>query len=613
MVTAAQIKKQFGFGDSSHGLIVVDSAEALTTPSLKGQAHYIRRAFDRLNLDAVVCVDGVPTVLLAKFDKPISRTKVNDLQRKFWNLGTGTLLLLLDPTAMFVFSNMMLPSTETGEIIEHQALVEKLELVADTLESCQFMTRVATGRYYREHSDKFKPANTVDQYLLSNLGYVAELLRRDNSIEERKRVHAFLGRIIFTSYLVDRGIVELADYSFVKKQNVVSLLDLLTACDADTLYKVFEQLREDFNGSMFETDLKAERLSVTDDDISTLVKFLRTGFHRSPAKVLYEPPLVLINDGFTLFSFVDFFTFYSDSLTGISGPERDEDLLRFFTLFVNSKIAIYFLGHIAGSLGIERPHVRVHELMRLPFPLPGSPNSHKDAEAIVTEVASRMKALQTEVALEYAKADSADDFELRAKSLAETRRVRVEQLQVDLEPLVYKYFKLNKYEIMHIEDTCEIISPSATPTSPTVRTKTTDPTSANERWQYADLLCKTLNKWSESDRSRSDTAPFYFAAELASYAEIGMVLLTLMQAESPTTPTDVTANGQLQKVIDRITKSSSYEQGSFSYLRGKIFASGKKIHILKQDMRVQWMRTSALNDADMIFQAIVTSSKKKRK
>ena len=195
MVTTSQIQKQFGLGDSSSGLIVVNSAEALTNPSLKGQAHYIRRAFDRLDLDAVVCVDGVPTVLLAKFDKPIARARVNDLQRKFWNLGTGTLLLLLDPTAIFVFSNMMLPSNDDGEITEHEALVEKLELVADTLEACQFMTRVATGRYYREHSDKFKPANTVDQYLLRNLGHVGDLLRRDNSIEERKRVHAFLGRI----------------------------------------------------------------------------------------------------------------------------------------------------------------------------------------------------------------------------------------------------------------------------------------------------------------------------------------------------------------------------------------------------------------------------------
>ena len=1097
MVTTSQIQKQFGLGDSSSGLIVVNSAEALTNPSLKGQAHYIRRAFDRLDLDAVVCVDGVPTVLLAKFDKPIERTRVNDLQRKFWNLGTGTLLLLLDPTAIFVFSNMMPPSNDDGEITEHEALVEKLELVADTLEACQFMTRVATGRYYREHSDKFKPANTVDQYLLRNLGHVGDLLRRDNSIEERKRVHAFLGRIIFTSYLVDRGIVDLADYSFIKKQNVVNLLDLLTAYNADTLYQVFEQLRHDFNGSMFETDLEAERLSVTDYDISTLVKFLRgdevrsgqgslgfwaydfasipvetisaiyekfleeedatrkgqdgafytprhlaemvvdeatahldslsevrcldpacgsgiflvvlfnriaeeyrrdnpnvitrtrlnklvdvlehqicgvdvnltacriacfslyiayldqfdsktlkklqkqsdkilpnllaykdsnyentktpvvyegnffdsklpkldnfdvivgnppwvgrnqsadqsvvkwledpeanpfladvprakarraavflpqkqiahafmwkTSLHLSetgrvclllpvqvllnqtdafqyawfskmrvervfnlsdfryflfqdairPASIilfgnrhesatsdrvehvapkvrqqdprsglikvfpedrkwvstdeildaareknddnvrqnsaatfwkrlfrgsardiafvdyllsvesisavagdrrtnkrwlsgkgmqpwylaseataigygkseqipgklndaiidtsskelnvfllrsdtktleshltglgaslsevhrardhrLYEPPVVLVNKGFSKVAFADFKVLFQDTLTGFSGDQCDSDLLRFFTVYLNSKLSWFVAFHTAAALGIERDEVRVHELMRLPFPLPDSPNSHKDAEAIVTEVASRMKALQTEIALEYAEAESIGDFEVRAKTLAETRRARVDQLQADLEPLVYKYFKLNKYEIMHIEDTCEIISPSATPTSPTVRTKTTEPTSTTERKLYSDLLCKTLNKWSESDQSDSDGLPFYFAAELASFTDIGMVLLTLTQAESPTTPAEVSANGQLQKAVNRITRSSSYAQGSFNYLRGMIFASGKKIHILKQDMRAHWMRTSAMNDADQIFQAIVTSRKGKR-
>jgi len=299
-------------------------------------------------------------------------------------------------------------------------------------------------------------------------------------------------------------------------------------------------------------------------------------------------------------------------LTGISGPDSDENLLRLLTVYLNSKLAKFFIFHISGSLGTERERVLVQELLRLPFPLPDSPNSHKDAEAIVTEVASRMKALQTEVALEYAKAESIGEFELRAKTLAETRRARVDQLQADLEPLVYKYFKLNKYEIMHIEDTCEIISPSATPTSPTVRTKTTEPTSTTERKRYADLLCKTLNKWSESDQSDSDGLPFYFAAELACFTDIGMVLLTLTQAESPTTPAEVSANGQLQKAVNRITRSSSYAQGSFSYLRGMIFASDKKIHILKQDMRAHWMRTSALNDADQIFQAIVTSRKGKR-
>lgn len=1104
MLTTAQIQQQFGLGDSSSGLIIVDPAEALTNPNLKGQSHYIRRAFERLKLDAMVCVDGLPTVFLAKFDKPIARFKVNELHRRFWNLGTGTLLVLLDPTAMFVFSGMMLPSNAEGEITEHDAFVERLDLVSDTLEACQFITRIATGSYYREHADKFKLSNTVDQYLLNNLGHVGDLLRRNDSAEERRRVHAFLGRIIFTCYLVDRGIIELEAYSFIRKKNVKTVLDLLTEYDADTLYKVFEQLRTDFNGSMFETDLAAERRSVTDGDISTLIRFLRgdevrsgqlalgfwaydfasipvetisaiyekfleeedaskkgkegafytprhlaemvvdeatahldslsevrcldpscgsgiflvilfnriaeefkrknpnvitrtrihrlmdvlehqicgvdvnvtacriacfslyiayldqfdsktlkelqeqsdkilpnllaykdknyqntgtpvvyegnffdsqlpirdrfdvivgnppwvgrnqtadqsvvqwindpeanpyladaprartariamflpqkqiahafmwktplhlsesgrvclllpvqvllnqtdafqhawfrqvrvervfnlsdfryflfqdairpasiilfgkndesstsnrvehvapkvrqqdprsglikvfpedrkwvsnddiveaartrsganenqgssaifwksllwgtprdiafleyllsietlgdiagdpeegkrwvkgsgfkpwyqssfdaspitygqpkpfdnklsdlfiatvddsiglfvleqdtmslehrletisrngtsaskLGFHRSPNKKVYTAPLVLINKGFTKFAFASFNLMYQDSLRGISGPKDDADVLMFLTVLLNSKLAKYYFFHTAGSLGTERDQVHVHELMRLPFPLPGSPNCHKDAEAIVSEVATRMKTLQHEIAVEYAKAESDGSFELRSQSLAESRRVRVEQLQAELEPLVYKYFKLNKYEIMHIEDTCEIIIPSATPQSPTTHTKTTARTSIDDRKQYADLLCNTLNHWSKSDRPRGDAPPFYFAAELASFPAVGMVLLTIQQAESPTSPIEVRANGQLQKAIDRINKASSYEQGSFSYLRGKIFASGTAIHVLKQDMRSQWTRTMALNDADQIFHAIITSRTPKRK
>lgn len=1114
MVTAEKIRRDFGLGDSAEDILFVSPADAAASDFIRGQSHYIRRAFDRLRLDGVLCIDGVPTVYLKKFERPVGRREINELQQKLWNQGTGTLLVVVDPAFVYVFSSMVLPSVDEGNVDSHQALVERLDRVANVLEECQLVTRVASGQYYREHAPKFQPSNTVDQHLLKNLGAVGDLLRHDESPNERKRVHAFLGRIIFACYLIDRGVIELQDYSFVRRKGVKTLLELLSVYDTarakDVLYQLFERLRIDFNGSMFETDLDEEKATISDDDIGTLKRFLhgdeldskqpslgfwaydfsvipvetisaiyekfleeedaaekdrhgafytprhlaemvvdeatsefdtligkrcldpacgsgiflvilfnriaeeierqsprahkrtrvnelldvlenqlcgvdvnktacriacfslyiafldqfdpptlielqtrsdkllpkllaykesnyqnadmpvvyegnffdpslpirddfdiivgnppwvgrnqtadaeverwieseqhnpflkdaprakarrkaifqpqkqiahafmwkaplhankcghiclllpvqvllnktdafqhawfakmavhrvfnlsdfrwflfqdadrpatiiqyglrngdeepeaveyvvpkvrqqdprsglirvfaedrkwvqtsdvihaarssnevgeddtaagasvfwksllwgsprdvafvtylrsldclgdiagepgegkrwmkgqgfqpwyqisydanprsypepkpipgkmadpfirtiddsiemfvlqydtitlgerldsilckghpkdtprdslrasKKGFRRSPDKRLYKPPLVLVNDGFNKFAFAEFFTFYQHSLTGISATEEDEDLLRFLTVFLKSKLASYFTFHTASSLGTERDRVLVVELMRLPFPLPDSPDSHENAASIVHEVANRMKQLQLQIESEYE--NEASGLQLRSQTLAESRHERVEQLQAELEPLVYRYFKLTEDEITLVEDTCRIISESATPTSPDKQIPTTRPTSVEDRQRYSDRLCETLNKWSKKDQPDGRKQPFFFRAEVIPFPAVGMTLLTLHQAKEPGALIESTANGQLDRVVARLHKSASYARGSFEYLRGVIFGDGNQIHILKPDMLGQWTQTAALNDADQIFHAVVQSKRK---
>jgi hypothetical protein len=248
--------------------------------------------------------------------------------------------------------------------------------------------------------------------------------------------------------------------------------------------------------------------------------------------------------------------------------------------------------------------------MRLPFPLPGSNNSHRDAEAIVKEVASRMKRLQANIAAQYAESEASEEFKLRGESLAETRSQQVAQLMGDLEPLVYRYFKLTDSEIAYVEDACNIVIPSATPASPETPIRTTEPTTAAERQTYGDLLCKTLNTWSMADQPSGREPPFCFAAECTRFANIGMAMVTLGQREKQQETIEVEAGSQLAHVVDRLTKTASYEEGSFEYLRGVIFADGKNIRILKPDMLGQWTRTAALTDADEIFHAIVQSSRR---
>ena len=122
------------------------------------------------------------------------------------------------------------------------------------------------------------------------------------------------------------------------------------------------------------------------------------GFRRSPPRCLFEPPLVLINKGFNRALFSDFFVFYQDSITGISGPEEDREYLVFLSVYAQSRLASYFQYHTAGSLGMERPEVKVHELLRLPFPLPGQTNLDKEkAHHIVRQITSKVMAFREEL------------------------------------------------------------------------------------------------------------------------------------------------------------------------------------------------------------------------
>ncbi len=270
--------KTFGLPDSAKE-VFFGSLDDVAARGVSGQAHYMRRAFTELNLNGILCIDGRPTVYFKDFKRPVRRSEVNELHKKFWNQGAGTLLVIQDPNRVRVFSGMAAPSNDTAAgVDDHAALVEDLGRVATVLE--RFVEQVASGYYYRKHLTFFDQRNTIDRHLLDDLGEVANLLCRDKSAAERKPAsHALLGRIIFTCYLIDRKIIDLQDYSFIRKKGVVKLVDLFREYEQqqakELLYKLFVRLREDFNGSMFDDDLEAEKQLVSDNDIDSLRSFFQ--------------------------------------------------------------------------------------------------------------------------------------------------------------------------------------------------------------------------------------------------------------------------------------------------------------------------------------------------
>ena len=1084
------------------------SIEDVDKYAINGQAHYMRRAFQSMALDGIFCIEGKPTVYLKNFHSSLNRSQINELHKKFWNQSTATILILQDPRMLYIFSGMVKPDADIeNPIEEHEALIKTLNRVADTLEHYKLFERIATGEYYRSHPKKFHPKGTVDHYLIHQLTDLSDQLAHKDTVEYRRKINSFVGRLIFTCYLIDREIIFLDDYNILFEQKIRSLLDLFELNSISTIRQcldvLFTSLKKDFNGSMFEEDFESELSMLTKRDLIPLRQFLQgqkigssqmvlgfwaydfsvipvetisaiyeallgienpddkrskgafytprhlaemvvdeavsglstlldktfldpscgsgiflvtlfnrmadecyernktldekskinelkrllkenlygidvnptacritcfslyiafldqfeprylhklqnrngkilpkllayedqqwkninrasifqgnffqhdlpihdnfdviignppwpgrtskpdevlmqwledknhnpllcdpnlpgkkiyrksvfypsnqvahafmwkallhlkksgnccmllpsevllnktdifqkewfkrttvdkvihladyrrllfekairpcfiacfnpnkpdidsheidyvvpkylgqdpvvgkipvasddcvaillkdvidaikakeasvlwkshysgsprdwklinylqnlpslsqlagppksnkpwktgkglkpwyqAGYDRAPAtygdpkpipgslddpfieatypkaqycvlssdcitlgeklrkvkykdstipeskrsastkglymghhKWRYEPPLVLINKGFNRVLFADFFVFYQDSVTGISGPDKDKDLLIFLSVYAKSRLASYFQYHTSGSWGIERTEVRLHELLRLPFPTPENMGMNKKkTQQVVKKVASKVRAFKKELEALHQAYEVQHKIKLHGYSFDEARQIKSEELSQKLEPFVYEYFGLTKEEIALIEDTCEIYEKSATPERYDKPIKTLQKTTENDRLQYSKWLCSTLNNWI-LEAWQSDPPPFLFCAESTQFNTLGQVLISLCKTKSKRKNIEVDHKSvEMVDALKRISNASISERGSLTYLRGIIFAENDKIHILKPDMLGKWTRTAALNDAQDLFDRIIISPKR---
>ncbi|HCO94556.1 MAG TPA: hypothetical protein DIU00_11500, partial [Phycisphaerales bacterium] len=114
-------------------------------------------------------------------------------------------------------------------------------------------------------------------YLINNLGAIRDELTKGNTGLDPSVAHAFLGRVLFTCYLCDRGIIDLQDY--FPNRDWTRLLDVLES-DAgrdprsDLYGKLFRKLKDEFNGSMFDDDLKGEKDLIQPVHLEAIRRFL---------------------------------------------------------------------------------------------------------------------------------------------------------------------------------------------------------------------------------------------------------------------------------------------------------------------------------------------------
>jgi len=306
--------------------------------------------------------------------------------------------------------------------------------------------------------------------------------------------------------------------------------------------------------------------------------------HRPRSPKIYCAPLVLVNQGCSRFTFSDFDVLFQDSLQSIAGPKKDENLLLFLTALLNSPLATYYLFHTSANWGVEREKVHFEELLQLPFPLPKDTANAEESGTIIREIGARLERAKSEM-LRHGDSDAFRIKMVRTHAIKETTE------------LVYRYFDLTPWERDLVEDTCLIFEPSATPKTINSSIPTLESTELPDRKIYAELLCKTINRWA----SRS---PYALAPSAAIAAREGLALLTLEKVKKSEARADYqehNAAKRLNALIERIARASVQDGlGGLRYLRGFALFEDHRVHILKPLARRHWTRTAALNDADEV-------------
>ncbi|MCI0364113.1 MAG: N-6 DNA methylase [Phycisphaerales bacterium] len=300
---------------------------------------------------------------------------------------------------------------------------------------------------------------------------------------------------------------------------------------------------------------------------------------------IFKAPHVLVAKGFGSIAYADFDVAFQHAVRGIHGPQADRKLLIFLAAYMRSALAQFFLFHTSSNWGVSRQEVHVEELLRLPFPLPETMAHKARAKEIIDEVAR--------IVLSAARA---------VEKFLVDRVETVDAAQGQIEALIYEYFDLLPTERVLIEDTVRLTIPSFRPGSQRRSVPTIEPSTVQERSQYVDRLCTTLNGWSRSAQAQVNGTTFVSTA-----MGVGMVLLEKVARGRRMAEEE--SGVDVLVVLNQLREALQLKSNAFELARGVKVFKGHRLYVVKPLGRRHWTQSAALNDADEIAGSILMQSR----
>ena len=262
------------------GMMFYDSLESVQKDiNLLGYVSVIERAWKELNINGVLCLDCRPILYFKESGRPLYLRERLRLQKRFWNQGVANILVLADPTSVNIYSGLTKPQNDqTQNTDDENERIETLSRADYVFRIRSLFHELASGHYYERKRKYFDPDQTVDAWLLDNLRALRNTLIKGEKGLSPMVAHAFIGRVLFLCYLLDRGIVSIGtpDQGQSATMLLAKKLDSSSSFESKLLYlyDLFIDLKTRFNGNMFDQDLENEKTLIFPVHLEKLILFL---------------------------------------------------------------------------------------------------------------------------------------------------------------------------------------------------------------------------------------------------------------------------------------------------------------------------------------------------
>src|SRR5260370_42559727 len=106
--TGIEWRREFGIVDVESKFFIGSKAELNAPGTEVWQGHVLRRAFDLLKLDGILCTDNTPLIYFKQV-RQIEPAEVARLHQRFWNHGGAPILVLITTDEVHVYSGLTRP------------------------------------------------------------------------------------------------------------------------------------------------------------------------------------------------------------------------------------------------------------------------------------------------------------------------------------------------------------------------------------------------------------------------------------------------------------------------------------------------------------------------
>src|ERR1035437_7843730 len=251
-----------------NGLVTRENYNKNDNPKFSFQRYISHNAFSDKDLgpDAIYFAGTTPVVFIKQLSK-FNPNEVLAIQKRFWNEGRTPLSLIIMPDIIMVIDNYATPTYSEDNI--NNIVLEKFDASEGDLNR---LSQILSQSKLDSDSVigvnlKVKVQQRVDKKLISQLRESRKILHDKYEIEF-SIIHDLLARSLFTLYLEDRNILTPKDYPS-NSTKAKCFFDLLN--NFEDTYKLFDFLKEKFNGDLFPVSKKEREIVSKHNEILNII------------------------------------------------------------------------------------------------------------------------------------------------------------------------------------------------------------------------------------------------------------------------------------------------------------------------------------------------------